>query len=138
MRTNHSDSSFTRIARSVLLAGGVLLTSVVAFAPAAEARDHDDRGRKQHHAYRYTDVPRHMHRLRRDEFRHAYAGRAYYRPHHHNHAIYRYPVVVGGIVTYRPYHYCNDELWVTGYAPLPRVVVGVNVRPGIRIHIDAH
>ena len=134
--------------RVVLVAAGVLVTSAVAFSPAAEARDHGkhqkhhDRTRShrddRNHDYRFVDVPRHMHAHHRHEFRHAYAGRTYYGPHRHHHVIYRYPVVVGGVVTYRPYSYCNDELWVTGYAPLPRVVIGFNVRPGIHIHAGAY
>ena len=138
----------TQFPRSLFVAAGVLVMSTVALAPAAEARDHGKHKRHhdcarahrhdRHHDYRFIDVPRRIHARHRNEFRDAYVGRSYYRPHHHHHAIYRYPVVVGGVVRYRPYHYCNDELWVTGYAPLPRVVIGFNVRPGIHIHADAY
>jgi hypothetical protein len=153
MRTNDKHSKLSRIARSLLVAGGVLLTSLVVFAPATEARDHRDahsswqKGHgnghgnghgRGHQSYRFTEVPRRMHGHYRSDFRYAYAGRTYYGPHHHYHAMYRYPVVVGGVVRYRPYYYCNDELFVTGYVPLPRVVVGVNIRPGIHVYADAY
>jgi hypothetical protein len=149
MRTNDNQSKLSQIARSLLVAGGVLLTSLFAFSPAAEARDHRDshsgwhnghgngHGRG-HQSYRFTNVPRRMHGHYRSDFRYAYAGRSYYGPHHHYHAIYRYPVVLGGVVRYQPYYYCNDDLFVTGYAPLPQVVVGFNVRPGIHISASAY
>ena len=38
-------------------------------------------------------------------------GREYYRPHHHQHAIYQFPVWIDGAVAYRPYTYCNGHLF---------------------------
>jgi hypothetical protein len=51
-------------------------------------------------------------------YRPYYAGPVYYGPHHHMHVTYRFPVFVNGVVTYRPYTYCGDDLFV------PPVVVG--------------
>lgn len=142
MRTNENHRRLSRVARSVLFAAGVLLASAVALSPVTEARDHGDRDHRDsgpsRHSYRFVEVPRRMHGHVRSDFRYAYAGRTYYGPHHHHHAVYRYPVVVGGVIRYRPYVYCNDELFVTGVVPLPRVVLGFNIRPGIHIHAGAY
>ena len=48
-----------------------------------------------------------------------YAGRVYYRPHHHYHTTYNLPVVVRHRVVYRPYNYCRGQLFVRHSRPLP-------------------
>ena len=79
---------------------------------------------------RYVAIPRRIHGEHWREIRHTYVGRVYDRPHHHDHRIYSFPVVVGGVVAYRPYDYCDDRLFVSALVPLPRVVIGLNVTPG--------
>ena len=127
-----------RVGRTMLLVAGALTAVSIAFAPAAEARDHKDSDRVHRHSQgrhggrdvTYVAVPRRIHGDHWGEINHQYAGRAYYRPHHHYHRIYRFPVVVGGVVTYRPYYYCDDQLFVTASVPLPRVVIGFNFTAG--------
>ena len=77
---------------------------------------------------RVLEVPRKIHHSHVNAFKSFYHGRSYYGPHKHHHAVYRYPVYYGGHVSYRPYHYCNDSLFITHHAPLPRIYV--TVRPG--------
>ena len=97
----------------------MLTALLVAVAPAAEAGV--VRGPIEVHRGFHERVRNHGVR---------YVGRAYYRPHHHYHRIYNFPVVVGGVVSYRPYDYCDDRLFVGAFVPLPRVVIGLNVTSG--------
>jgi len=71
------------------------------------------------------DLPRRIHRDHVRAFRSFFSGRSYYAPHHHFHAVYRFPVVIGGRVVYRPYTYCNDGLFLGSSVVLPRVAVSV-------------
>ena len=122
-----------------------ILAALFTFLPTdSVARDRDyPHERIFRHAHRmhervFRSVPHRIYYSSRAYYQPYYYGRVYFRPHHHYHSIYRYPVVVGGVVRYRPYYYCNDELFLTAYAPLPRVVVGVNIRPGLHIYADAY
>src|SRR4029453_17844302 len=83
-----------------------------------------------HDVRRVLEVPRTIHRGHVGAFRSFYRGNTYYAPHHHYHAVYRYPAYgIGGRVSYRPYYYCNNSLFITGgYYSVPRIAV--NVGPG--------
>lgn len=123
-----------RIAKTAVLAAGALTALLVSAMPVAEAhgvsgpiavhRGHHGHGNK--HGVRYVAVPRRIHGPYWGDIHYRYGGRRYYGPHHHYHAIYRFPVLVGGVVTYRPYTYCNDALFVTASVPLPQVAIGFN------------
>jgi len=127
-------SNRTRFAGAAALVAGVMTALAVSFTPAAEAREirgpvEVHRGHQGHggnHGVRYVAVPRHVHGAYWGDIHYRYAGRSYYGPHHHYHTVYRFPVLVGGVVTYRPYYYCNDALFVTASAPLPQVAIGFN------------
>lgn len=83
-------------------------------------------------AHRLLDLPRRIHARHVSEFRNFYSGRSYYGPHRHFHKVYRYPVYVGHRVVYRPYSYCNDDLFVQASVGLPRI--SVSVYPGNPIY----
>jgi hypothetical protein len=74
--------------------------------------------------YHDQRVPTVLYARQRRDFRPYYAGEVYYRPHHHYHAAYRFPVSVNGGVVYRPYYYCHDRLFEYGYSR-PRLAFGV-------------
>lgn len=82
---------------------------------------------RAHPSHRYVVVPRRIYVEDRSYFHPYYAGRAYYAPHHHYHAAYRFPVYVNGAVVVRPYSYCGDEVFVAApvAAPLPRLAFSV-------------
>jgi hypothetical protein len=84
--------------------------------------------RVEHDVRRLLEIPRAIHRAHVDAFRSFSGGRVYYGPHHHYHSVYNFPVSYGGRVSYRPYSYCNDSLFIGAGVPVPRIVV--NVRPG--------
>src|SRR5262245_29112621 len=54
-----------------------------------------------------------------------YAGRVYYKRHHHYHATYDLPVLVNHRVVYRPYSYCRGHLFVPAGEPLPHLAMNV-------------
>lgn len=65
-------------------------------------------------------------------YRPYYQGRAYFRAHHHYHAVYQFPVYGDAGYFYRPYTYCGGELFHVraghhGYATYdgPRFSIGV-------------
>lgn len=78
------------------------------------------------------DLPRRIHRDHVRAFHSFFSGRTYYAPHHHFHTVYRFPVVVGPRVVYRPYTYCNDGLFIGSSVALPRL--SVSVYPGAPIY----
>ena len=55
---------------------------------------------------------RHEHRHRYGDY---YYGRVYHGGHRHHHRVYRFPVYVEGALAYRPYAYCGDRYYATGY-----------------------
>jgi hypothetical protein len=67
-------------------------------------------------------IPDRIHREHERHLQVFFGGREYYRPHRHEHSIYRFPVWIGDVVEYRPYTYCGDEIF--GGPPVrPRVWV---------------
>lgn len=45
-------------------------------------------------------------------------GQEFYGPHRHYHDVYSFPVLVDGVVVYRPHVYCGDRLFAgVGYYP---------------------
>jgi len=125
-------STLKRLARIVRVSG--IDAAAIVLAPSSEqagssalsARDVHKRVVKD--VRRVIEAPRYLHRAHVSAYRSFYHGRSYYSPHHHYHAVYRYPVYYGGHVSYRPYSYCNNSLFITAGVPLPRLVV--NVGPG--------
>ncbi|HEX9732527.1 MAG TPA: hypothetical protein VGG06_11135 [Thermoanaerobaculia bacterium] len=87
-------------------------------------RRHFDRGYRSHGQYRghghyrqirpqrHFTIPRQIHH---DHYRDYYYDRVYYPDHRHHHVIYRFPVFVDGYWDYRPYAYCGDRYFATGY-----------------------
>jgi hypothetical protein len=76
-------------------------------------------------AYNHHAVPRVLYTREREVFSPYFAGQVYYRPHHHDHIVYRFPVLVNGVVVYRPYYYCENRLFVATSIPMPRLAFGV-------------
>lgn len=76
-------------------------------------------------AYNHHAVPRVLYAREREVFSPYFAGQVYYRPHHHYHIVYRFPVLVDGVVVYQPYYYCENRLFVAASVPVPRLAFGV-------------
>ena len=68
---------------------------------------HDRSGK--HHGF---DIPHRIHDDRRRAYRPYYERSVYFAPHHHRHAVYRFPVRVGHGSGFREHFYCNDELFL--------------------------
>src|SRR5262245_29680143 len=122
-----SFESMTRIASLVGFAAAAFVmmpsrAQAMSFPPSPR----DVHNRVVHDVRRILEVPRAIHRAHVDAFRAFYHGSTYYAPHHHYHAVYRYPTYVGGHVYYRPYSYCNNSLFITAGVPVPRIVVNVS------------
>ena len=84
---------------------------------------YDHRYRHRHDRYHY-DRHRHRrgfsipHRILHDLihfYSDYYHARHYYADHGHYHTIYRFPVIIDGRTSYRPYAYCEGELYASGY-----------------------
>ena len=127
-----------------MLAALSLLVAALLFSPvAARADDDHDRERhrerhrgthlhKRHHGYARREVPRRIYYRDRRAFQSYYAGSVYYRPHHHQHRAYHLPVFIDGVVVYRPFFYCEDHLFLTASAHLPRLAIGIEFgSPGV-------
>ncbi len=92
-----------------------------------QGRSYDRRyGRDVRHGYRRGTVPRKISMRGHNPYDLHYAGRSYYRPHRHHHSVYRFPVLIGGRVAYRPYDYCGDSLFLSGTVSLPYLAFGVS------------
>jgi hypothetical protein len=125
--------SLTQLTRTLgitsLAAAALLMAPSPAQALPFPPSPRDVHNRIVHDVRHVLELPRAIHRAHVDAFRSFYRGQAYYGPHHHYHAVYRYPVYgAAGHVYYRPYSYCNDALFIAGGVPVPRIVV--SVRPG--------
>ena len=70
-------------------------------------------------------VPRRIYVDNRSTYQPYFYGRAYYGPHRHYHTAYQFPVFVNGFVTYRPFYYCGEQIFVSQPVPLPRLAFGV-------------
>ena len=76
--------------------------------------------RYDHRAYRHDrsfrhhrfDIPQRLHDDRHHMYRPYYEGTVYFAPHHHRHAIYRFPVTVGRGPVFREHFYCDGELFL--------------------------
>lgn len=108
----------TRIRRSAVLSGALLLA--LGFGTASAARADLPSPLRLHREVRshVRDVLRHLDRIPDRIERHHRAhlqvflgGSSYYAPHRHHHVTYHFPIVVGGVVSYRPYVYCDDRLF---------------------------
>jgi hypothetical protein len=64
-------------------------------------------------------VPQRLERRHRQHLEVFFGGHEYYRPHRHEHRVYRFPVWIDGVVAYRPYTYCDDHLFADR-GPRPR------------------
>ena len=104
----------------------VLVGAVGIFGPAVEAKHRDDDRRHVRVVIRPNVVVPHAISFRHPgPFGQFYAGRVYYRPHHHYHATYNLPVVVNHRVVYRPYNYCRGQLYLRTGATLPHLAFNV-------------
>jgi hypothetical protein len=156
MTTNRA-THHTRLGKKSLAVTAVLFAAL-SLSPMAALADghghgnghgkHGSPGKHQGYATYPVAVPRvivHSHHGWYDPY---YAGSAYYGPHRHAHYTYRFPVLVGQTVVYRPYTYCGDSLYVAAPvyaappvyvappvysapllvpAPLPRLAIGWSV-----------
>lgn len=152
MTTNRATHR-TRLRSRSLAVLVVLVAALALFPVAALAHGHGNGHGKHGHGHGHPGkhqgygaypvaVPRvivHGHHGWYDPY---FAGSAYYGPHRHVHATYRFPVWVGQTVVYRPYAYCDDALFVPAPvytapvivqqpvyvpAPLPHLAIGWNV-----------
>ncbi len=127
-------------ARFLTVASTVLLATLVAMSMPVRA-DHSEKYRERHRptrhekrirAYHDREVPRRLSYGERRALRPYYAGRVFYRPHHHHHMAYHFPVFVNGIVMYRPYYYCEDHLFLAAAMRVPRLAISVEFgTPGV-------
>ena len=126
MKSSHSVRSKFR---ATMLAASVVAVGLVGYAPPAEAgHKHHNRGHAvhKHHGHRRdVSVPRVI--RGRAEYGRFYAGRAFYAPHRHYHPTYRFPVLVNGVVVYRPYSYCGEHIFLSRPVALPRLAIGFNL-----------
>jgi hypothetical protein len=77
-------------------------------------RGHHFHGKRYYRHGRFI-VPRHIHRHHVRTYRPYYTGRAYFRPHRHNHVVYYFPVATPyGYYEYRPHFYCDGKLFISG------------------------
>src|SRR5262245_13380853 len=131
--------TFKKMARTAGVTAFAAAAAIMMTPSPAQARSflpspRDVHNRVVHDVRRVLEVPRAIHAAHVDAFRSFYRGNTYYAPHHHYHAVYRYPTYVGAHVYYRPYYYCNNALFVApgygyGYGyPAARIVV--NIGPG--------
>jgi hypothetical protein len=98
------------------------------FGPGLAARDHDytpTRHRVRVYVRSNVVVPQTISYRHPGPFGRFYAGRAFYRPHHHYHTTYNLPVVMNGRVVYRPYNYCRGQLYVRSGSALPPLAFNV-------------
>jgi hypothetical protein len=111
----------------------IAMAAALVVAPMASAGGHGH-GKHKHHRHghshgnaygHYKTVPRVIHLGGPGYYSPYLVGRAYYGPHHHHHARYRFPVYVNGAVVYRSYNYCGDNLFVAGAVTLPHLAIGV-------------
>ena len=87
-------------------------------------------------AYNHHTVPRVLYAREREVFSPYFAGQVYYRPHHHYHVVYRFPVLMDGVVVYRPYYYCENRLFVAAAVPMPRLAFGVEFGPSLQRYTE--
>jgi hypothetical protein len=71
-------------------------------------------------------VPRHLHHGDYQVYDPYYRGTVYYAPHHHQHRVYLFPVIVDGYTEYRPFAYCAGAYFPGqyGYPTGPRGYLG--------------
>ncbi len=121
MNTNRRRSFF----RAALTLGGAIVAAVLLSATPADA--HGARGGHyrggvavgpRHMAPAHFVVPRAIGPHRGGFYQPYYVGQ-YYGPYHRPYMVYRFPVVVGGSVVYRPYVYSGGQL-----------VIGAAIPPG--------
>jgi hypothetical protein len=84
-----------------------------------------DGPRGEARGYYSKTVPRYIAVEQRGYYSPYSAGRIYYPKHHHYHVRYQFPVVLDGAVVFRPYVYCGDRLFVSGFVNLPQLALGV-------------
>ncbi|MDH3628502.1 MAG: hypothetical protein OES25_12730 [Acidobacteriota bacterium] len=79
------------------------------------------------HRERFT-APRLIVRNQAHRYDPYYFDDFYYRPHRHQHSVYRFPVRIEGRWVHRPFEYCEGSLFVSGGFSVerPRFRVSVN------------
>ena len=133
METNRAVHSIQN-RKKLVPAFGFLLALLVAF-PSLSRAEHRHHGHGNPHGHSrkaYLEprfrppVPRRLIVQERSYTQPFFTGRSYYRPHHHYHAAYRFPVFVNGVVAYRPFHYCGDRIFVSAAVPIPPLAFSLN------------
>jgi hypothetical protein len=131
--TSSNSGSRNFIARLAATAAGAATISLAGLSPAALAFPFPPSPREVHEKILHDlrdaiELPRHILSEQREMFRSFTSERNYYAPHHHYHMIYSLPVYIDGTVVYRPYSYCNDELFMAGTVPLPPLMFGFDAQ----------
>ncbi len=101
------------------LAGGVLMLTLGASPAEAHSQKwHRGGGHRHHrvvsHHHRHDArfvVPHRIVTSRAYVYRPYLHNRLYFAPHHHYHAVYRFPVYTAYGVTYEPSYYCDGVLF---------------------------
>ena len=120
-----------RILRKLAMSLPIIIAVLLALPSDSRAdawqggHGHGHGQRVRAYAPHYSTVPRWIPVESRSTFRPYFSGRVYYGPHHHYHTAYQFPVFVNGVVAYRPYYYCGDQVFVSTAFPLPRLAFGV-------------
>src|SRR5262249_8583681 len=91
--------SFRKMARTAGLTAFAAASAFVMTPPPARAlpfppSPRDVHNRVVHDVRKVLEIPRSIHQAHVDAFRAFYRGNVFYGPHHHYHAVYRYPVYV--------------------------------------------
>jgi hypothetical protein len=144
---------FPRIRRAAAACAVLLVTTALGAAPAwaghGHGRGHHRHSHAAHHrhshgcghrapavvarpyyspAWRPVVVPRVLVPRAVYEVEPYRAGYAYYAPHHHHHALYRFPVIVDGAHAWRTHAYCGDHLIADSHLDVATPRFGLHVR----------
>lgn len=127
-----TDSGGKKVWRALLVSISLIAALLVGSRATADERD-SPRGRSRVTAGSYgrvhAHVPRRIDSRNRGYYQQYRAGRIYHKPHHHRHALYRFPVVVGGAIAYQPFYYCGDALFLSASVRLPRLAISIDLHP---------
>ncbi len=146
-----------RTARWIVPMAATLLASALLLPTMAGREPHHGRGHEQEHHVKHKASGHHAHHDRHPDrhihghghgpgwvrgafvvparlghaalptYRSYHQGRAYYGPHRHYHEVYHFPVRVTSGHAYRPYHYCEGDLY-GGHLAYQGVGFGFEVR----------
>jgi len=124
---NTATRNARRVASRLLVSAALAVAGLLPTVALADGHGHGHKGNHGNHGYySYPQVPRVITVERRGYYSPYISGRAYYAPHHHYHALYRFPVFVGGAIQYQPYYYCGSSLFLNSVVALPHLAFGIN------------